>query len=46
MGIALLPANLIAGSLWQIISPKATFICGSVFTLSAIALLLMTVRNN
>jgi MFS family permease len=45
-GIALLPASLIAGSLWEIISPQATFICGSIFALSAIVLLLITVRNN
>ena len=41
-GIALLPANLIAGSLWETISPQATFICGSIFALTAIALLLFT----
>jgi MFS family permease len=45
-GIALLPANLIAGSLWEKISPQATFICGGMFALSAIVLLLITVRNN
>lgn len=45
-GIALLPANLIAGILWESISPQATFICGGIFALSAIALLLITVRSN
>jgi MFS family permease len=45
-GIALLPANLIAGSLWEKISPQATFICGGIFALSAIVLLLITVRSN
>lgn len=45
-GIALLPANLIAGSLWEILGPEATFICGSIFAFSAIMLLLITVRNN
>ena len=42
-GIALLPANLIAGSLWEAVSPQATFVCGSIFALIAIALLLITV---
>jgi MFS family permease len=40
-GAALLPASLLAGSLWEAISPKATFITGSVFALSAIILLLV-----
>ncbi len=45
-GIALLPANLIAGSLWEMISPQATFICGGILALSAIVLLLITVKTN
>jgi MFS family permease len=45
-GIALLPANLIAGTLWETISPQAPFICGGIFALSAIALLLITARRN
>jgi MFS family permease len=45
-GIVLLPANLIAGILWESISPQATFICGGIFALSAIVLLLITVRSN
>ncbi|GAB4239688.1 MAG: MFS transporter [Stanieria sp.] len=45
-GIALLPASLIAGSLWETINSQATFICGSIFAFSAIALLLITIRNN
>ncbi|BAU04386.1 MULTISPECIES: MFS transporter [Nostocales] len=40
-GAALLPASLLGGVLWQTISPKATFIAGSIFALSAIALLLV-----
>jgi len=40
-GVALLPASLLGGVLWQTISPKATFITGSIFALSAIALLLV-----
>ncbi|MEA5626190.1 MFS transporter [Nostoc sp. UHCC 0251] len=41
IGVALLPASLLGGILWQTISPKATFIAGSIFALSAIALLLV-----
>jgi MFS family permease len=32
-GVALLVASILAGSLWQSISPQATFITGSVFAL-------------
>ena len=35
IGVALLPASLLGGILWQKISPKATFIAGSIFALSA-----------
>ncbi len=45
-GIALLPASLIAGSLWQTMGSPATFICGSVFAFSAIALLLIITAKN
>jgi MFS family permease len=45
-GVALLPASLIAGSLWETIAPQATFICGSLFALSAIVLLLIATKNN
>ncbi|MGL5078661.1 MAG: MFS transporter, partial [Waterburya sp.] len=45
-GIALLPASLIAGSLWETFGSQATFICGSIFAFSAIALLLITVKSN
>lgn len=41
IGVALLPASLLGGILWQTISPKATFIAGSIFAVSAIALLLV-----
>jgi MFS family permease len=44
-GVALLPASLLGGILWQTISPKATFIAGSIFALSAIALLLVTSKH-
>jgi len=30
IGLMALPANLIAGFLWQVIAPNATFICGSI----------------
>lgn len=45
IGFALLPASLIAGTLWQTVGSRATFICGSIFALSAITLLLITTRN-
>lgn len=45
-GVALLPASLIAGSLWETIAPQATFICGSLFALSGIVLLLIATKNN
>jgi MFS family permease len=45
IGIALLPASLIAGTLWEAVGSRATFICGSVFALSAVLLLLTTVRS-
>jgi predicted MFS family arabinose efflux permease len=44
-GIALLIANILAGSLWQLISPQVAFITGSVFAVVANAILLAT-RNN
>jgi MFS family permease len=43
-GIALLIANILAGSLWQLISPQVAFITGSVFAVVAIGVLLAT-RN-
>jgi MFS family permease len=44
-GVALLPASLLAGFLWQAINPRATFIAGSVFALAAIVFLLVTSKN-
>jgi MFS family permease len=38
IGIALLPASLFAGILWELFSPKAPFIAGSILALSAICL--------
>jgi MFS family permease len=46
IGIALLPASLIAGTLWEVVGSRATFICGSVFALCAVLLLLTTVSRN
>jgi MFS family permease len=45
IGFALLPASLIAGTLWEMLGSRATFICGSIFALSAISLLLITTKN-
>jgi MFS family permease len=39
VGIALLPASLLAGWLWQTVSPGAAFLMGSGFAVAAIALL-------
>lgn len=39
-GVALLPASLLAGFLWKTVSPQATFLVGSGFAISALALLL------
>jgi MFS family permease len=40
IGMALLPASLMAGILWQQVSPQATFLLGSGFALAAALLLL------
>lgn len=40
-GVALLPASLLAGFLWQNVNPQATFLTGGLFAMSAIALLLV-----
>ena len=45
-GIALLPASLLAGFLWQSVSPQATFLVGSLFAIAATFLLLATPRDN
>lgn len=39
VGIALLPASLLAGWLWQSVSPEAAFLVGSGFAVAAISLL-------
>lgn len=39
-GVALLPASLLAGLLWQTISPQAPFIAGSLFAIAATLILL------
>jgi MFS family permease len=41
IGVALFPASLLAGILWELISPKATFIVGSFFAVLAVILLLI-----
>ncbi len=40
IGAALLPASLLAGSLWESVGSKATFITGSIFAILATVLLL------
>ncbi len=40
VGVALLPASLLAGWLWQAVSPGATFLAGSGFAAAAVCLLL------
>lgn len=44
IGLALLPASLLAGGLWQTLGAEATFVTGSLFALAAV-LLLVTQRN-
>ncbi|MBE9036157.1 MFS transporter [aff. Roholtiella sp. LEGE 12411] len=44
VGLALLPASLLAGGLWQTLGAEATFIAGSFFAIAAV-LLLVTQRN-
>lgn len=44
-GVALLPASLLAGWLWQSVSPSATFLAGSVFALVAMLVLLVSLRS-
>jgi MFS family permease len=41
-GLALLPASILAGILWQSFSPKATFITGSAFAVIALVLLIVS----
>lgn len=45
-GIALLPASLLAGFLWQTVNPQATFLAGSLFAIAAIVLLLVMPRDS
>jgi MFS family permease len=40
VGVALLPASLLAGWLWQSVSPSAAFLAGSGFAAAAVCLLL------
>jgi len=44
-GITLLPASLLAGILWDKVSPAAPFIAGSIFALVATVLLLIGVKS-
>jgi MFS family permease len=43
VGAALLPASMLAGFLWQYISPAATFFAGSAFAVLAIVIFLLLV---
>jgi MFS family permease len=45
-GIALLLASLIAGFLWEVIGPSATFIAGAIFTALGLSVLFVTRRAN
>ncbi|WP_229554124.1 hypothetical protein [Nostoc sp. XA010] len=44
VGLALLPASLLAGGLWQTLGAEATFITGSLFAIASV-LLLFSQRN-
>lgn len=45
-GVALLPASLLAGFLWQNVSPQATFVVGSLFAIAATFFLVAIPRDN
>ncbi|MCL5291547.1 MAG: MFS transporter [Actinobacteria bacterium] len=45
LGIALLPASLLAGFLWQEVSPSAPFFFGSAISLLSLALYLVLIRS-
>jgi MFS family permease len=45
-GIALLPASLLAGALWQQVGSIATFLVGSLCAIAAILVLLLTFREH
>ncbi|WP_335048638.1 hypothetical protein [Nostoc sp.] len=40
VGLALLPASLLAGGLWQTLGAEATFIAGSLFAIASVLLLI------
>jgi len=44
ISVATLPASIIAGTLWEIVSPAATFLYGSSMAFIAVFILLMTSR--
>lgn len=44
-GVAMLAASAIAGALWDLIGPQATFIAGALFALSTVALLVPVRRR-
>ncbi|BAZ68547.1 major facilitator transporter [Fischerella sp. NIES-4106] len=45
IGVALLIASILAGSLWELLTPKAAFVTGSVFAVVATGLLLGSRRR-
>ena len=45
IGIILLPANLLAGFLWQTVNPQTPFILGSLLTIAASLILLLGFRQ-
>ena len=45
-GVALLLASIIAGTLWTIVGPSATFLAGAGFASIAVIGLLVTVRSH
>lgn len=45
VGLVALPSSLLAGLIWDIISPEASFILGAIFALSA-SILLVTLLNS
>jgi MFS family permease len=45
-GISVLLASLIAGALWEVIGPSATFLAGAVFAALGLSVLSLTRRAN
>ncbi|PMB49433.1 hypothetical protein CEN39_21135, partial [Fischerella thermalis CCMEE 5201] len=45
-GVAILPASLFAGILWQKVGYQATFMLGSVLAIAAILVLVLSFRCN